>query len=836
MIGRYRRVFATLLAPLGLTAAHGGLGPLGPLAADAVDGRLERDGLLEASRATLVDVIARGPVPNDRAFRVISADMSVAKVRPEDVERLAKANPRSAIEILPKVRLATDQAIPIIGIPQLETQGLTGRGVYVGMVDSGFDVTHPAFREANGATRFAWLLDYSRRVRGKYGELEDKFGIKSCLTKLDTGKADDGGECITDPRCTSALTPCAVTQGAIYSSEDIDALLKALPSPPEPLPIDEEGHGTHAMGIVAGSHLPNTAFRGVAPEAKIIGVKSDGSGYTINAGSVIQGIQFIFDRAKEASVPASINLSLSSDFSVRDGTDPLGPAVASFARGPGRIIVIASGNAGDPILGTHQTASVGSGERVRVEFHASRGFPSPRAQIIVSPHAGADIRIGCDAPSGPFVTPVERGRTRSATIDNAIANVIFDPKDFQGRLPAASSSALVVLEGGLATGKDDHYSIVLEGSGTADMWILGGSFVHGVREQTVGSPANHPELIAVGASVSRTGYTTMSGEQLALRSQEYDRGGLIPLIGVGAPPQPGQIAAFSGAGPGPMGVIKPDLVAPGVSILSAATSSREPDRSLLLGTSHCPPRAADAKLSEDDHCLFVDDQHAAATGTSFAAPFVTGAAAILLQADPTLTQEEMRTALQAGVHPHRSIPRFVESASVGELDVPGALEVAKRMRNPIRALPVFEKSWITVNSHYAPADGTRPLEVLVHLRGASNEPADGFDVNRFNVNLISGDVTIPPSRLRRVAPGMWAAAFDVARHGDGFSVTVVATFDGASIAAPVVMPLALDPWQARYPSTASGATCAFAPSSSSRGGGGVLVIAIAALVSALRRR
>jgi subtilisin family serine protease len=810
-----------------------GLGVLAALVGPPLRAPEQHDGPTRERSARFVDVVVRGRGLVPRA-REVAPGLEVARLRTDELEALGRSAAPPDLAILPPLRRATDLAIPIIGVPALETQGLTGRGVYVGMVDSGFDVRHPALRDAAGATRFAWLLDYSRRVRGKHSAIEDKYSTPSCLAKRDDGSADDGGACTADARCTASL-PCAVTQGAVFSGEDIDALLRAA-APGEPLPTDEEGHGTLAMGIAAGSHLSSTAFRGVATEAKLVAVKSDGNGYTLNAGSVIQGIHFIFDRAKEAGVPASVNLSLSSDFAVRDGSDPLGPAVAALARGPGRVVVVAAGNAGDPLLATHQTASVAEGEQVRVGLHAFDGFPYPHVQVIVSPHPGSNLRIGCDTPSGTWVVPVERGKTRSASVDDATANVIFNPSDFGGRLPAASPSALVQMEGRLDVERSHFYGITLEGTGTADLWINGGRFEFGVREQTVGSPAMHPELIAVGASASRSSYTSRAGEVLAPLAQQYDEGGLLPVVGIGVPPAPGQVAAFSGAGPGPRGVIKPDLVAPGVAILSAATSSDDP-RNILFGSGLCPTLVSGARTN-DPRCLFVDADHAAATGTSFASPFVTGAAAVLLQVDPTLTQEEMRIALQAGVHRHRSPPRFAESASVGELDVPGALDVARRLRDPVKVLPVLERSWLTANSHYAPTDGTRPLEVLVHLRAATGEPADGFDVNRFAVTMNADGEEVPPSRLERLGPGLWAASFDVGRHGSGFLVTLAATFDQAPITAPVALPVAPDPWQARYPSSARGASCAVGQASARATSGSLPWSALALVVGALvsRRR
>ena len=70
-------------------------------------------------------------------------------------------------------------------------------------------------------------------------------------------------------------------------------------------------------------------------------------------------------------------------------------------------------------------------------------------------------------------------------------------------------------------------------------------------------------------------------------------------------------------------MIKPDIVAPGVSICAAELSNWLSDR----------------------RCL--DTQHIAISGTSMATPHISGAAALLLQKDPNLTPEEIKAILKS---------------------------------------------------------------------------------------------------------------------------------------------------------------------------------------------
>jgi serine protease AprX len=92
-------------------------------------------------------------------------------------------------------------------------------------------------------------------------------------------------------------------------------------------------------------------------------------------------------------------------------------------------------------------------------------------------------------------------------------------------------------------------------------------------------------------------------------------------ITVGASDDQDAIASFSSRGPTSDGRQKPDLVAPGVSIIAARAK----------GTNVGP---------------VIDEWYASASGTSMATPLVAGVVALLLQADPSLTPAEIKQRLQ----------------------------------------------------------------------------------------------------------------------------------------------------------------------------------------------
>jgi len=97
----------------------------------------------------------------------------------------------------------------------------------------------------------------------------------------------------------------------------------------------------------------------------------------------------------------------------------------------------------------------------------------------------------------------------------------------------------------------------------------------------------------------------------------------VKVITVGATDLDDRIAAFSGSGPLRDGRYKPTLVAPGVNIVSTV-----------------PPKLEiEAKI---------DDYYAGASGTSLSTPLVAGAAALLIQADPSLSPAGVKAALTRG--------------------------------------------------------------------------------------------------------------------------------------------------------------------------------------------
>ena len=135
---------------------------------------------------------------------------------------------------------------------------------------------------------------------------------------------------------------------------------------------------------------------------------------------------------------------------------------------------------------------------------------------------------------------------------------------------------------GSANGSDAHYRSDVAALRTAGILPVFSAGNDGPSSYTIGSPASYPESLSVGAV-------------------DQDR---YPAL-------------FSSRGPSPWNEIKPEVSAPGVSILST----------------------------------FPGNGYAIASGTSMAAPHVSGLAALLLQADPSLTPDEIEDLLKTTADP-----------------------------------------------------------------------------------------------------------------------------------------------------------------------------------------
>jgi MYXO-CTERM domain-containing protein len=742
--------------------------------------------------------------------------------RPDEIEAFGLLHPDLRVEIGPMLHPLMDLARNWVGASRARSQrGAMGRNVLIGVADSGLDVTHPDFRDASGKSRVKWMLDLSLEPTGRHPELEQRFVIRDKDKKVLRG-------------------------AAVFSKEDIDELLQAIDSgtcvetpAKRCAPTDEAGHGTHVTGIAAGSGdlgppvrdangvvQPPSPYGGIAPMADIVfvRVKRDVTGTIINE-DFVTAAEFLFDRADAERRPLVANFSLGADFGPHDGKTLWEKAIASHVGPdkPGHAIVAAAGNSGSIVeKRIHQSVWVSKGGTFRVPIATEA--TSGAIQIWVTLRAGADLRIGLEAPGEVWIPPVEEGRQssiRKGGADGVHAGVVHGAKarkpkdpDEEGEIPDDSRSAIV-----LWTGKkwpSGIYNVTFEGTGAAELYVTGVdvpgvgrakervSFVHGVREGTVNQPATHPSILGVGCTVNRTSWTSLYAGLQVPTTALLDAAGWTPNDTQLRPWVDGEVCFFSSAGPTATGVAKPEIAAPGGWVVSAKS------RNAMFGEGG-----------------IIDPTHAILQGTSMASPVVAGIVALLFEQDPTLTQGQILALLQAGAHRFRGPAPFDEQSGPGEADAIGALDALAQMKNPALALPNASTSWITLSSSYVAADGSRPTSALVELRTqAGDHAADLFDPSRLVASLvIDGKPVTPPPEMKRRGPGVFLFEWTAPPGLGGKSATFGATFDGAPIVQSKTLAIATDGWRAHYPSHASGSGCSSGSGSSASNAGAAVLVA-----------
>jgi subtilisin family serine protease len=738
-------------------------------------------------RGALIDTRFGTPALGSlRGARIVPVGATHAVVRwpesdPSDLEGLdwgAVGLGRSPFLWSPPRHLLMDRARATVRLDVARANGAgSGQGVVVGIVDSGVDARHRDLRGPDGKTRLAWWLDFASNPAGLHAELESALGCEA-----------------------AAGLRCQVLDAA-----DLDERLGNAVEGDEPR--DAIGHGTMVAGIAAGNGASGAAgaFAGVAPEATLIAARVTGAVGNIADSDVVLATKFIFDRAAELGMPAVVNLSLGSDFGAHDGSSELGAALAELVgpAWPGRAIVVAGGNSGE--LHTGVAEGVPDPFGVHTEVVATSSAPGHAPLLTPYPASGrvttdgslfvwinlypaATLSVGVDLPDGTSLDPVGIDDSRVLHGSDLVAAVIHGLSSpaaqdevttglpdvpLESVLPSAGA-AVVLIDGRWPAGRGFRINIV--GEGRAELWVqsegdlspeagsVGALFSSATASGTVTVPAAHPGLIAVGASVNRLGWTDYTGASVSVAS--------LPV----APPLDlGAAAFFSSAGPNARGDFKPELIAPGGFVISAMSSEADP-RSGAFGIfsgGFCPGAG----------CQVVGEGYALTAGTSMAAPMVSGAAALLLEGHPSLTQGELRDLLITGSSPLAVPPDVAGRQGGGLLDVARSIAASGARARASGEQPQVELSRLELAASSLVADASRSVSGLLWLRDGSDEVFDAA-TERIRLEVTGGELRAGPER---VAPGLYRFAI-AAPAPAPIELLLTAHFDGAaflSLAAPI---------------------------------------------------
>ena len=440
------------------------------------------------------------------------------------------------------------------GVKDSYGRNVTGAGIIIGMVDTGIDTTHPDFTFSNGTTKILYVWDQTTP-----GHAPSGFGY--------------GYEC---------------------ASSDIQD--RTCPE------LDTFGHGTHVAGIAASSGQASGKYFGVAPDARLIVVKSgkavcDGVSWDFYDAQILDGISYIVKKAAQLNMRAAIGLSLGGNIGGHDGTSPLELGLDAFVRAGTPIAVAAGNDAGDSV---HVRGQLSEGQNVTINVQVKTTTRDLQLDVWHSTEDHLDATL--IAPDGePYLNPTPTGGTMTVygNITTLASSSILGKELFM-EVSATQPLTTEVWKVNLKATK------VSSGSGVWDAWVdaetcafpsaffLPGDGYEVDPHDTIGIPGTARYVVTVGA------YTTKPS--WVVNGTTYGRKDLAT----------GAIAAFSSLGPTRDGRVKPDIVAPGLFIASARSTS--------------------VPISKSDPDLF----HRVLAGTSMATPHVVGLIALILQYNPQL--------------------------------------------------------------------------------------------------------------------------------------------------------------------------------------------------------
>jgi subtilisin family serine protease len=217
-------------------------------------------------------------------------------------------------------------------IPTLDLQG---QDILIGVIDTGIEYTHDAFKLADGTSKIVSIWDQT----------------------IQTGPPPQG-----------------FFYGTEYTMEQINEALQS----PDPLSVvpstDENGHGTLLAGIAAGNVSQENNFSGVAPQAQLMVVKLKPAKKFIRdfyiipydvicfqENDIMFAAKYLTTVAARLKKPIAICVGIGTSQGAHDARGFLSSYLTSLASNNLTAVVVAAGNEGSS--GHHYLGSINAGAK-----------------------------------------------------------------------------------------------------------------------------------------------------------------------------------------------------------------------------------------------------------------------------------------------------------------------------------------------------------------------------------------------------------------------------------------------------------------------------------------
>lgn len=364
--------------------------------------------------------------------------------------------------------------------------------------------------------------------------------------------------------------------GSVFTAEDINRALTQENRTAQlriVSELDSSGHGTHVAGIAAGNgRASEGVYVGAAPEASLLIVKLAPSmqGGFPRTSELMQAIDWVVRYGVNNQLPVAVNLSYGNNYGNHLGDSLLEQYMDDVANLGRTVLTVGAGNEGN--TNRHAAGRLPVGNQlqqrpIEVEFSVSPYESGLNIQLWKEYADTFDVAIR--TPSGIVTPPVNSGQI---TVNAGITDIAFlygQPTPY-----SASQEIYIALIPQNDYVEEGLWAILLYPrairSGRYELWLP----VSGATNDRTGFLQPTPYLtLTIPSTASRV-----------ITVGAYDSG-------------TDSYAAFSGRGSQSDRDRKPDLVAPGVGIIAAAPGGGYDMRS----------------------------------GTSMAAPFVSGGAALLME-------------------------------------------------------------------------------------------------------------------------------------------------------------------------------------------------------------